>query len=175
MECQELKRLWDAYMSTLSAFHEAQKPFLHGIRPQDPSFAGLRAAKEHAASQLSIARKDYWEHAQHHGCRQVVTTRKDAQNTLDRLRDELREAHAIFHRALNTFDPLVQIVQDVGPTPDGFQARNQARRVYRNAHRQYVLALERYTDFVMRGDNSEDQGEAGDDEPPASAARGAVT
>ena len=118
MDCPELKRLWDLYMGSLAAFHESQKPFLDGIRPHDSHYSRMRVAKERATSELIGARKNYWDHVQSHGCRQSVKAAGNQRQTLDRLRSELESASGAFQRALEKFHPLIQIMEDVGPTAD---------------------------------------------------------
>jgi hypothetical protein len=51
---------------------------------------------------------------------------------------------------------LCGVAQDSMGTSDGTYALNRARRIHGTAHEAYTSALQRFTDFVIRGVAPED-------------------
>lgn len=68
--CGEETRLLDIYIAALAAYHEAQKPIIAGLRPDDPDFQTAMKTKEAAQVRLLQARRNYWKHIELHRCRE---------------------------------------------------------------------------------------------------------
>ncbi|HEV3329391.1 MAG TPA: hypothetical protein VG096_00310 [Bryobacteraceae bacterium] len=156
MECAVAIRLLEAYTHALHVFQTVQEPVPAGTLVETPVTNRAPIGREEAYLALSRARGIYWKHVQMHGCRLELSRSNRKREIYASLQTDLLEARRRFDGASREYHMLCGVAQDSMGTSDGTYALNRARRIHGTAHEAYTSALQRFTDFVIRGVAPED-------------------
>ena len=70
--CKRAQNLLGIYTRALAEFQHAQAPIVDGMLPQHPEYETVRKNKDLAFSAVLLARRQYWSHAEEHGCRDTT-------------------------------------------------------------------------------------------------------
>ncbi|HUI79483.1 MAG TPA: hypothetical protein VLY24_16275 [Bryobacteraceae bacterium] len=156
MACPVARRLLKAYHRASLAFREAADLLLTGMLPQDPRFEVARDVMSTANEAVSSAQHAYWQHVREHKCR-TGFQQADQRDINERLRRDMLGAREVFDSAVEKHDYLMCLRADLGFTPDGGMALDQARSVRVRAYIVYLEALRRYADYAMLGEPVEEE------------------
>jgi len=155
MGCPIARELLKKYHQASLASREACDVARSGMRPSDPGFSAARDLQSIANQALLAAQQAYWQHVRSHGCR--TSAKPQAQQEMEtRLRKDMLQAREVFDQAVEKYDHLKSLAQDIGHSPDGGIVFAQAKEVQFRAYTVYLQALRRYADYVLLGDLTED-------------------
>jgi CheY-like chemotaxis protein len=159
IKCSVAQLLSANYSAALKAFYGFPSAMQGEELSEKADYGGALKQKEAAYVALLIARAEYSAHIYQHGCQQPRMATATYQEIKSRLRREMMDARAVFEDASDKLERLTSLLPKLEPDSEAPQLLQHTKHVHHAAHQVYMMALQRFSDFIRDEIFHRDKGE----------------